>query len=380
MVDFQLTEEQEQIRRLAASFAEKEIIPAAAAYDEKEEVPWSIIEKAHAVGLMNLHVPVEYGGQGLDHVTGALVTEELAYGCLGITGSIGNNNLALTPLLLVGTEEQKQKFLPPFCARPQLGGFCLTEPNAGSDVANISTSARLKGDHYVINGQKCFITNGGIANLYTVFAKTDPAKGVRGLSAFLVPGDTPGLRGGKKEKKMGDRASHVGEVLFEDVCVPKENLLGKEGDGFKIAMMTLDSTRPGIGALAVGVARRAFTEALKYARQRVQFGKPIAENQAIQFLLADMAMKIEAARGLVLKACWLLDQGRRATKEGAMAKCFASDVAMAVTVDAVQIHGGYGYMREYPVEKLMRDAKILQIYEGTNQIQRLVIARELLFR
>lgn len=230
----------------------------------------------------------------------------------------------------------------------------------------------------MINGLKHFITNGGIASLYTVFAKTDPAKGIKGISAFIVPGDTPGLRGGKKEKKMGDRASHVGEVIFEDVRVPKDNLLGKEGDGFKIAMATLDRTRPGVGAAALGVARRAMEEAIKYSKERIQFGAAIAANQAIQFMLADMAMKIEAARRLIWYACWLLDQRLPAAKESAMAKCFATDVAMAVTVDALQVHGGYGYMREYPVEKLVRDAKITQIYEGTNQIQRLVVARELL--
>ncbi|MBC7107131.1 MAG: acyl-CoA dehydrogenase family protein, partial [Firmicutes bacterium] len=368
----------EQIRQLARTFAAKEIIPIAAEYDEKEEIPWHVVEKAHQVGLMNLGVPVEYGGQGLDLLTGAIVAEELAYGCLGINGTFGANELALTPLLLAGTPEQKAKFLPPFCAKPQLAAFCLTEPNAGSDAGAITTSARPEGDVYVINGQKCFITNGGVAALYTVFAKTDPSKGLKGISAFVVPADTPGVRGGKKEKKMGDRASHVAEVLFEDVRVPRENLLGKEGDGFKIAMMTLDRTRPGVGATAVGVARRALEEAIKYAKQRVQFGQPIAANQAIQFMLADMAMKVEAARALVWKACWMLDQGLPATKESAMSKCFAADVAMSVTTDAVQIFGGYGYMREYPVEKLMRDAKILQIYEGTNQIQRLVIGRELL--
>jgi len=378
VISFKLTEEQEQIRQLARSFAAREIIPIAAEYDEREEIPWHVVQKAHEVGLMNLGVPVEYGGQGLDLLTGAIVAEELAYGCLGINGTFGANELALTPLLLAGTPEQKAKFLPPFCAKPQLAAFCLTEPNAGSDAGAITTSARLEGDVYVINGQKCFITNGGVAALYTVFAKTDPSKGLKGISAFVVPADTPGVRGGKKEKKMGDRASHVAEVIFEDVRVPRENLLGNEGEGFKIAMRTLDRTRPGVGATAVGVARRALEEAIKYAKQRVQFGQPIAANQAIQFMLADMAMKVEAARALVWKACWMLDQGLPATKESAMAKCFAADVAMSVTTDAVQIFGGYGYMREYPVEKLMRDAKILQIYEGTNQIQRLVIGRELL--
>ncbi len=378
MISFKLTEEQEDIKRLARSFTEKEIIPVAAEYDEKEEIPWHLVNKAHELGLMNLTVPEEYGGQGLDHITEAIIAEELAYGCLGISGTFGANGLALTPILIAGTPDQKEKFLKPFCAKPQLAAFCLTEPNAGSDVANISTTAVKDGDHYIINGQKCFITNGGVASLYTVFATVDRSKGLKGITAFIVPGDTPGLRGGKKEKKMGDRASHVGEVIFEDVRVPAENILWSEGQGFKLAMMTLDSTRPIVGASAVGVARRALEEAIKYSKQRVQFGKPICENQAIQFMLADMATRVEAARMLVWQACWLLDQGLPVSKVGAMAKMYAADTAMSVAVDAVQIHGGYGYMREYPVEKLMRDAKILQIYEGTNQIQRIVIARNIL--
>lgn len=378
MIDFQLTEEQARIRELAREFAAKEIIPIAHEYDEKEEIPWQVVEKAFEVGLINLNVPEEYGGQGLDHVTGAVIAEELAYGCLGINGSFGANGLALTPLLLAGTEEQKSKFLKPFCARPQLAAFGLTEPNAGSDVAGLQTTAKLYGDEYVLNGQKCFITNGGVAGLYTIFASVDRSKGVKGISAFLVPGDTPGLSPGKKEKKMGDRASHVGEVILEEVRIPRSNLLGKEGDGFKIAMATLDATRPGVGASAVGVARRGLEEAIKYSKQRVQFGQPIAANQAIQFMLADMAMQVDGARLLVWRACRKLDRGERASLEGAMAKCFAGDVAMKVATDSVQIFGGYGYMREYPVEKLMRDAKILQIYEGTNQIQRMVMAREIL--
>jgi len=378
VIDFKFTEEQEDIKKMARAFAEKEIIPVAAEYDEKEDIPWPLVEKAHELGLMNLTVPEEYGGQGLDHITEAIIIEELAYGCLGISGTIGANGLALTPILIAGTPEQKERFLKPFCSRPRLAAFCLTEPNAGSDVANISTTAILKDDHYVINGQKCFITNGGVADLYTVFATTDRSKGLKGISAFIVPKDTPGLMGGKKEKKMGDRAAHVGEVFFEDLKIPRENILWSEGKGFKIAMMTLDNTRPIVGASAVGIARRALEEAVKYSKQRVQFGKPICENQAIQFMLADMATKVEAARMLVWHACWLVDQGLPVSNVGAMSKVFASDTAMSVTVDSVQIHGGYGYMREYPVEKLMRDAKILQIYEGTNQVQRMVISKNIL--
>ncbi len=380
MVSFRLTEEQEAIRKLARSFAEKEIIPIAAEYDEREELAWGVIEKAHAVGLMNTDVPVEYNGGGLDAVSVAVLREELAFGCLGISGSIGANSLSLRCVLIAGTEEQKKRFIAPFCLEPQLSGFCLTEPGAGSDVSAVSTVARPSGDDYIIDGLKHFITNGTVANLFVVFAKTDPTKGVKGISAFIVPGDTPGLKRGKKEKKMGDRASNVGEVIFEDARIPKGNLLGGEGEGFKIAMKALDRARPGIAASAVGVARRALEEAIKYSKERIQFGKPIAANQAIQFMLADMAIKVEAARALTWQASWMIDEGLPVTKVGAMAKCFASDVAMSVAVDAVQVLGGYGYMREYPVEKLMRDAKILQIYEGTNQIQRLIVGSALVGR
>jgi len=378
VISFQLTDEQKAMQKVAGDFTEREIIPIAAEYDEREEIPWHVVEKAHTAGLMNLSVPEEYGGQGLDALTAAIIVEEMAYGCLGINGTYGANELALAPILIAATEEQKKRFLPDFCAKPQLAAFGLTEPDAGSDVANIQTTAVLDGDHYVINGNKCFITNGGVAALYTIFATVDKSKGFKGITAFIVPGNTAGISGGKKERKLGDRAAHVGEVILQDVRVPVENRLAKEGEGFKIAMMTLDTTRPGIGASAVGVARRAYEEARKYSMQRVQFGKPIAANQAIQFMLADMAMKIDAARLLVWRAAQYLKAGLPVSTEGSMAKCYAGDVAMSVTVDAVQIMGGYGYMREYPVEKLMRDAKILQIYEGTNQIQRMVIAKNIL--
>ncbi len=377
MISFQFTDEQKSMRKLANTFAQKEIIPVAAEYDEKEEVPWEIIEKAFNAGLMNLKVPVEYGGQGLDHVTSAIIAEELAYGCLGINGTFGANELALTPLLIAGTDEQKQQFLPGFCATAQLAAFALTEPEAGSDVSNIRTTAELINGEYVMNGAKCFITNGGIASLYTVFASVDRSKGRKGISAFIVPGDTPGLSGGKKKRKLGDRASHVADVILSNVRVPRKNLLGKEGDGFRIAMQTLDETRPGIGAAAVGVARRALEEALRHCRRRVQFGRPLVDNQGLQFMIADMAMPIQAARLLVWQAAEKLDLGLKASLESAMSKCYAADVAMTVAVDAVQLMGGYGYMKDYPLEKLMRDAKILQIYEGTNQIQRVVIAAEL---
>lgn len=380
MLAFQLSPEEAALRQLAHEFAESEIKPVAAYYDEQEEIPWEIVRKAHAVGLTTLSVPAEYGGQGMGVLAGCLVGEETAWGCLGISGSFGTNALALGPILLAGSEEQKQQFLPWFCAEPRLAAFALTEPGGGSDVAAMYTQARRVGDTYVINGTKNFITNGGIADLNVVFATTDRSLGHKGIIALVVPGDTPGLRAGKKEKKLGDRAAHVAEVIFEDVSVPAGNRLGSEGQGFKIAMGTLDKARPGIGAAAVGVARRALEEAVAYARERQAFGQRIADFQMIQAMLADMAMEIDAARLLVWRAAWLSDQGHNASAEGAMAKCFASDVAMRVTTDAVQILGGYGYTREYPVEKLMRDAKITQIYEGTNQIQRLVIARDLIGR
>ncbi|MBE3589172.1 MAG: acyl-CoA dehydrogenase family protein [Thermoanaerobacteraceae bacterium] len=378
MVGFQLTDEQLAVQDLARKFTRKEIIPVAREYDERAEMPWPVIHKAFEIGLWNLNIPEEYGGQGLDELTQVIVYEELAYGCLGIFGAFGGNALAVTPLLIAGTEEQKRRFLIPFCEKASLAAFALTEPNAGSDVSSLATTAVRRGDEYVLNGTKCFITHGGIADLYTIFAATDKSRGTKGISAFLVPGNTPGLYMGKKEDKMGDRASHIGEVIMEDVRVPVENLLGREGEGFKIAMRTLDITRPSIGAAALGVARRAFEEALAYSRQRVQFGKPICANQAIQFMLADMAIGIESARALLWKAAWHVDQGEPSTMLSAMSKCYASDMAMKAAVDALQIFGGYGYMKDYPLEKLMRDVKITQIYEGTNQIQRMVIAGQLL--
>lgn len=375
---FELSDEQKEIQKLARDFARNEIIPVAAEYDEKAEFPWAVVRKAFEVGLWNLNIPEKYGGQELDHFTENLVYEELAYGCLGVFGAFGGTSLALTPILLSGSEEQKQRLLPPFAQTAHLAAFALTEPNAGSDASAIATRAKKVGDDYVIDGTKCFITHGGIADLYTVFASTDRSRGIKGLTAFMVPGDTPGLTMGKKENKMGDRASHIGEVLFEEVRVPSENRLGNEGDGFKIAMHTLDITRPTIAAGAIGVAQRALDEAVKYAKQRIQFGKPIAEHQAIQFMLADMVMAIMASRLLVWQAAAKIDKGNVDSLLSATCKCMASDTAMKVTVDALQIFGGYGYMKDYPMEKLMRDAKITQIYEGTNQIQRQIIAGALL--
>jgi len=378
MLGFEYSEEQLALQKMARQFAEKEIKPVAAHYDETEEFPWDIVRKAHETGLMNLEIPEEYGGQGLDHVSACLVAEELAAGCAGISNAISANSLATLPILIAGTPEQKEKFLKPLCAEPKLAAFGLTEPQAGSDVASLRTTARREGDYYVLNGSKCFITNGGVASLYTIFATLDRSLKTRGICAFIVPRDTPGLSIGKRELKMGIRSSNVAEVILEDVRIPKENLLGQEGQGFKIAMMTLDVSRPGVGAAAVGIARAALEYAIDYAKQRETFGKPLAANQAIQFMLADMATSVDTARLLVQRAAWMLDDGQYPTKEGAMAKMYAGDVAMKVTTDAVQIFGGYGFMREYPVEKLMRDAKIYQIFEGTNQIQRMVISREIL--
>ena len=377
-MNFELTDEQVGIQKMARDFAKKEIIPVAAEYDQKATMPWPIINKAFEIGFWNLNVPEEYGGQGVDHFTECLILEELAYGCLGIYGAFAGTSLALTPLLISGTDDQKKRFLPAFTETAKLAAFALTEPNAGSDASAVATRAKKVGDEYILNGTKCFITHGGIADLYTIFASTDREKGIKGLSAFLVPGNTPGLSMGKKEDKMGDRASHIGEVIIEDVRVPAENLLGKEGEGFKIAMRTLDITRPTIAAGAVGVAQRAIDEAVNYAKVRKQFGKAIADNQAIQFALADMVMAVMASRALVWQAAAKIDSGKVDSMLSATAKCVASDTAMKVTVDALQIFGGYGYMKEYPMEKLMRDAKITQIYEGTNQIQRQVVASLLL--
>lgn len=377
-MNFELTDEQIEIRKLARDFAKKEIIPVAAEYDRTAEMPWPIINKAFDIGMWNLTIPEQYGGQGFDHFTEVLVFEELAYGCLGVFGAFGGTALAITPILIAGSVEQKKKFLPSFAESAKLAAFALTEPNAGSDASAVKTVAKKVGNDYILNGTKCFITHGGIADLYVIFASTDRSKGLKGLTAFIVPGDSPGLKMGKKEDKLGDRASHIGEVIIEELRVPAENLLGKEGDGFKIAMKTLDITRPTIAAAAVGVTQRAIDEAVEYAKMRTQFGKAIADNQAIQFMLADMAMSVLASRSLVWQSAAKIDAGQPDSMLSATAKCVASDTAMKVTVDALQIFGGYGYMKEYPMEKLMRDAKITQIYEGTNQILRQVVASILL--
>ncbi len=378
MISFSLTEEQEALQAMAREFAEKEMKPKAAKYDEGHEFPEDVMKKAFEVGFLACKIPEKYGGGGLSDIDTVIVSEELAAGCAGMYTTMMVNALAYTPIILFGTDEQKKKFLTPHTKKMSFAAFCLTEREAGSDAGALKTTAKKVGSEYVINGSKCFISNAGIASLYVVFANSNPNKGMRGLSAFIVPRETPGLTIGKVEDKMGQRASNTAEVIFEDVKVPEENLLGKEGIGFVIAMKTLDKTRAPVGAAGVGVARAALQYAIEYAKTRIQFGKPIALFQHIGFQIAQMAMEINAARHLVWHAAWLLDQGKPCGKESAMAKAYGSDVAMRITTECLQILGGYGYMKDFPMEKLMRDAKLLQIYEGTNEIQRMVISREVI--
>jgi acyl-CoA dehydrogenase len=376
MVDFTLTEEQENMREMAHDFAEKEMRPVAWEYDKDGTWPQEIINKAWELGLMNSHLPEEYGGAGASYLDGCLIGEELAWGCAAIGTTLGANELAAAPVLLGGSDEVKKEYFGRLLEEPKLASFCLTEPDAGSDVSGMRTTAVKKGDKYVINGSKVFITNGGYADWYTVYAKTDKEAGHRGISAFVVPRDDT-VTVDKHEDKMGLRASNTAAISFNETEVPAGNLLGEENHGFKLAMMTLDRTRPGVASMATGIARAAFEFARDYSKERVQFGMPIAMHQAIQFMIADMATKIEAARLLVWQSATLLDQGKRNTLVSSHAKRFAADSAMEITVDAVQVYGGYGFIKDYPVEKLMRDAKIMQLYEGTSQIQRLVIAREI---
>jgi acyl-CoA dehydrogenase len=377
LVDFTLTDEQKDLRELAHNFAEREIRPVAWDYDRDGTWPQDIIEKAFEVGLINVHIPEAYGGPGLDYLSGCLIEEELGWGCSGIGTTLMANGLASAPLLIGGSEEVKREYLGLLTEEPKLASFCLTEPDAGSDVSGMKTTAVRRGDKYVLNGSKVFITNGGYADWFTVYAKTDKDAGPRGISAFVVPKDDTVIVD-KKEDKLGQRASNTAAISFNETEVPAQNLLGEENHGFKLAMMTLDRTRPGVSALAVGIARAAFEFASDYSKERVQFGVPIAMHQAVAFMIADMATKVEAARLLVWNSAVMLDQGHRNTLIASHAKRFAADTAMEVTVDAVQVYGGYGFIKEYPVEKLMRDAKIMQLYEGTSQIQRLVIAREIL--
>ncbi len=378
MIGYSLTEEQEALQAMAREFAEKEMKPKAAKYDQGHEFPEDVMKKAFEVGFLTCTVPKEYGGGGLSDIDTVIISEELAAGCAGMYTTMMVNALAYTPIILFGTDEQKKKYLTPQTEKMSFASFCLTEREAGSDAGAQKTTAKKVGSEYVINGSKCFISNAGIASLYTVFANSNPEKGMRGISAFIVPRETPGITIGKVEDKMGHRASNTAEVFFEDVKIPQENLLAKEGLGFIIAMKTLDKTRAPVGAAGVGVAKAALQYAVEYAKTRVQFGKPIALFQHIGFKIAQMAMEINAARHLVWHAAWLLDEGKPCGKESAMAKAFGSDVAMKVTTEALQILGGYGYMKDYPMEKLMRDAKLLQIYEGTNEIQRMIISREVI--
>jgi butyryl-CoA dehydrogenase len=376
-MNLNFTEEQKSLQKLVREFTSKEITPVAKKYDHEGEFPWDLFNKVVDMGLHCMPAPEEYGGPGLDAVTCAILAEELAKGDAGFATTVAANGLASYPVLLAGNDTQKKLFFD-ILMQGKLAAFCLTEPNAGSDAGSVATTARREGEEYVLNGTKCFITNGGVASVYTVFATVDKGKGLKGLTAFLVERDRPGLSIGQEEDKMGIRSSNTTEVIFQDVRIPVANLLGKEGDGFKIAMQTLDISRPVVGALGVGLGQAAINYAVKYAKERIQFNKPIATFQAIQFMLADMAIAVESARWLVYRAAFLKDAGLPFTFESAMAKALGGDVAMRVSTDAVQIMGGYGYSREYPVEKLMRDAKILQIFEGTNQVQRMVIAGQLL--
>lgn len=376
---YKLTEEQSMIKDLARQIAEEKIAPVAAELDEKGEFPYEIMKILAQADLFGVYIPEEYGGTGGGCFEQCLVVEELSKVCAGVAVSYAGSGLGCYPILLFGSEEQKKKYIPPLARGEKLAAFGLTEPDAGSDAAAIAMTARKDGNYYVLNGTKQWITNGGEADTYVIFAVTDKSKGSRGASAFIVEKGTPGFEFGKKENKLGIRASATRELIFNDCKIPRDNLLSKEGMGFIVAMKTFDVTRPGIGAQAVGIAAGALNAALKYSRERKQFGQPISSFQAIQHMLADMAIQTEAARALVYGTARMVDSGEKnVSKYSAMAKVFSSDTAMKVTTDAIQVFGGYGYMKEYPVEKMFRDAKITQIYEGTNQIQRNIIALELI--
>ena len=377
-MEFALDDELLALQETARRFTEEEVMPIAAEFDRSGDFPRSVIQKAWELGLSSTCIPPEHGGLGLSILGSCVIVEEIARGCAGITTSVMCNDLGLSPILVGGNEGQRKEWLGLCADEFKLISFCLSEPGAGSDVAGLQMTAEKDGNDYVLNGTKAWITNGGEADLYTVFATLDRSSRHKGVCAFVVPRGTPGLEPGKKEDKLGQRASDTRLVHFDGVRVPAAQRLGEEGQGFRIAMETLDRTRPMIGALAVGIARRALDECLGYTRERKAFGSAIAEFQAVQFMLADMAKDIEASRLLTQQCAWMIDEGMRASKQSSMAKCFATDAAMKATIDAVQIFGGNGYTKEYPVEKLMRDAKLMQIYEGTNQIQRVVIARELL--
>lgn len=382
MFDLSLTDEQEALVQTAREFAKKEIAPVASHLDEEGLFPKDILEKAFSTGLMNFEIPEAYGGLGLSCLTHSLLLEEIAWACAGVNTTLAANTLASLPLLIAGSEAQKEKYLSSLTAgkggKPLFSAYACSEPDAGSDVAGMRTRVEKKGDDYILNGQKRWITNGGVASWFTTFGTFDPKLKHKGITCFVVDADAPGVKIGKKENKMGQRASLTNDVIFEDVRVPKENVIGEEGGGFKVAMKTFDRSRPWIAAGAAGIIRRSIDECRTYALERKTFGVPIAQHQAVQFMLAEMAIAYETTRLLYMKASWLVDQGQIGSIVSAYAKAYGADAAMRVTTDAVQIFGGYGYTKEYPVEKLMRDAKLLQIYEGTSQIQRVVIARNLL--
>ena len=377
-MNFKLSTEQLEMREMAMKFAKNEMIPKAQEYDEKEIFPENEFKKAWELGLVNTCIPAEFGGAGFTALDSVVIGEALAYGCMGMNTSFMANDLALLPIVIAGTSEQKEKFLRPFTEEFKIAAFCLTEPGNGSDAAGIKTTIKDGGDHWILNGSKMWITNASKAHQFVVYGTMDHNLKHKGLCAVVVPSDLEGIVMGKKEEKMGHRSSDTRSIQFENVKVPKENMLGKPGEAWSIAMKTLDHSRPLVASSAVGGSQRALDCVKEYSKQRSQFGVPISKHQAIQFMIADMAMKTEASRLLVHKAAWLLDNGERNTEVASYAKAFAADSCMQNTTDAVQIYGGYGYSKEYPVEKLMRDAKLIQIYEGTSQIQRLVIAREVL--
>ena len=380
MINFSLSEDQQQFRDLAREFAKNEIRPVAAQLDEQEKFPAEVCRKGWELGLMNVHVPKEYGGLGLGVLEECLISEEIGWGCAGVGTTMTCNTLAIAPVIVAGNDDQKKRFLAPLIEEFSFCAYAVTEPGAGSDVQAIKTTATKAGNDYVLNGQKMWITNAAQAKWFFVIAYTDQTKGHKGISGFLVPADSPGVKVGKHEHKMGERCSDTRGIAFEDVKVPAINMLGKEGDGWKAAMAAFDHSRPVVAAMAVGLGRAAMEHAAQYAKERKTFGVPLAAHEGVSFMIADMAKDVEAARLLVWLAAWTIDQGKRNTLQAAYAKCHAADVAMRVATDAVQVFGGYGYSREYPVEKLMRDAKIFQIYEGTSQIQRLIIAKEIFER
>jgi len=378
MIGFGLTEEQQGLKDLAHDFAVNEMRPVIEHHDNTGDYPWEIVKKAHELGIMNTHIPEKWGGLGLGCMDAAILGEELAWGCTGIGTALEANGLALQPVIEGGSDYILEKYVAPMVDRISMAAYCVTEPGAGSDVAALRTTAEKRGDTYILNGTKMWITNAGVADWYFVLAYTDREAGYKGMTAFVVESAWDGVEFGKKEKNLGQRASDTRSVTFTDVEVPAANVVGQVGAGWMLAMGAFDHTRPLVAAAAVGLARSAYEHARVYALERKTMGRPIAHHQAVGFMLADMAKDIEAARMLVWKAAWMKDNGQRNTKYASMAKCFAADAAHRIASDAVQIYGGYGYSNEYPVEKLLRDSKIFQIYEGTSQIQRVIISRELL--